>query len=298
MLILRPMTATATTTATAPFALLAVVVVSALLSGCESREEMCNAEIGDLYAQRIAPLLAEDRPKTCNQCHLAGVDLGLFQRDTPCETMACLVELDLVDLESPDDSRVLQWIGRARPDSALITQQVIDEEREGFREWIEHFAACDGAACVGVTCGPARNVGGCEVEQRSDMPVATADPADCSPIAREQAFLDRVYAWRGRCFPCHYDNSEFSDPLAPHWISGGGECGPASLTTMDNVLDLDVVDFANPEASLLLLKPLAEDQGGVMHGGHDKFVDTEDPTYQDFLAWIRYEASCRTMSTP
>src|SRR5690606_38693932 len=72
---------------------------------------------GELYAQRIAPLLKEDRPNSCSTCHLAGVDLGAFVRDDPCEAMACLREKGLADLDNPADSLILSWIARAEPDS-------------------------------------------------------------------------------------------------------------------------------------------------------------------------------------
>jgi hypothetical protein len=80
---------------------------------------------------------------------------------------------------------------------------------------------------------------------------------------------------------------------APRWIDGSDVCGPSSLTSMNNLLALDVVDFDQPEMSLLLRKPLAELAGGVVHGGHDKFEDTMDPAYVSFLSWIEYEKGCR-----
>ncbi|MCA9710530.1 MAG: hypothetical protein KDK70_32110, partial [Myxococcales bacterium] len=84
---------------------------------------VCSPEAGlELYERRIAPLLEDDRPSTCNQCHLAGVDLSLFLQDTPCATMACMVAEGLVDLDRPDDSLVLSWIERAEP-SGGITEQ-------------------------------------------------------------------------------------------------------------------------------------------------------------------------------
>jgi hypothetical protein len=239
--------------------------------------------------------LVEDRPKTCNQCHLSGVDLSIFVRDTPCETMACLVQLDLVDLDTPDDSLILSWIDRAMPDSTLITDQVIAAEHEAFLEWIVHTAECGGLeACGDVDCGPAEPGNACEVRGEGEMATTfEIDPTDCSPIAREETFLHEVYAFRGRCFPCHFIGSMYGPLEAPRWIDGSDVCGPSSLTSMNNLLALDVVDFDQPEMSLLLRKPLAELAGGVVHGGHDKFEDTMDPAYVSFLSWIEYEKGCR-----
>ena len=277
--------------------LVAVLLSVLTLPACTNDDGpngICREDSTELFDRRVAPILVEDRPSTCNQCHLSGVDLSLFVRDTPCETMSCLVQLELVDLESPDDSLILHWIDRAMPDSALITEQVISAEHEAFREWIVHTAECGGLdACGGVDCGPAEPGNQCEVREGSDAPPFELDPSDCSSIAREDAFLHEVYPYRGRCFPCHFIGSEYGPPEAPRWIDGSDVCGASSLASMNNLLELGVVDFDDPEMSLLLLKPLAEDQGGVVHGGHDKFADKDDMAYVSFLEWIRYEAGCR-----
>jgi hypothetical protein len=107
-------------------------------------------------------------------------------------------------------------------------------------------------------------------------------------LTRETLFRRRVYAWRGRCSPCHLDDTEVD---APKWITTGA-CELGSLTTMRDVLGRGLVDLDDPAASLLLLKPLAESAGGVMHGGHDKFAGVDDPAYVDFLSWISREAEC------
>jgi hypothetical protein len=143
----------------ATLALLFSVTLGAVAASCASRaggidkrEEsaLCLSQAGDLYQRKIAPLLATDRPKTCNQCHLSGIDLSLFVRDDMCETRACLLDLGLVDLENPDQSAVLGWIARAHPESELITQEVIDREYEAFQEFVEQIARCGGEARRGV----------------------------------------------------------------------------------------------------------------------------------------------------
>lgn len=245
----------------------------------------CSATPSELFTRRIAPLLASDRPKTCNTCHLSGVDLQLFVQETPCQTMACLDARGLVDLEDPRSSTVLQWISRADPASPLIDQGVIDEEYAAFLAWIEASAAC-GLCYTGATpCGePVAAT--CPADDPKNEP--KDDPGDCSPLTRETLFRHRVYAWRDRCYPCHFDNQDF---VAPKWIASGS-CELGSLTTMRNVLNGGLVDLNDPANSLLLLKPLAESAGGVKHGGDDKFADVNDPAYIDFLAWISREAAC------
>jgi hypothetical protein len=238
-----------------------------------------------LFEQRIAPLLATDRPKTCNTCHLSGIDLEMFVQETPCRTMACLDSRGLVDLEDPASSVVLRWISRADPDSPLISQQVIDEEYSAFLSWIEATASCGLCYTGDAPCGAPVAAECAKDEPAKDDP---EDPGDCSDLTREALFRHDVYAWRDRCSPCHVEGTSVD---APKWIATG-PCELASLTTMRNVLAARYVNLADPAASLLLRKPLAVDAGGVEHGGGDKFHSTEETAYRDFLAWIQREADC------
>src|SRR5690606_25781271 len=94
--------------------------------------QVCDESPGELYERRVAPLFSADNPSTCSQCHAGGVDLAAFLRPDACESMACLQDLGLVDLEHPERSVLLQWIERAQPESELITERVIDEEYAAF----------------------------------------------------------------------------------------------------------------------------------------------------------------------
>jgi hypothetical protein len=245
----------------------------------------CEAESDALYSQRIAPLLATDRPKTCNTCHLSGIDLDMFVQDSACQTMACLDAKGLVDLERPAESVVLQWISRADPASPLIDQGVIDEEYAAFLAWIEASASCGLCYTGDAPCG-AQTQEPCAADDPASEDYV--DPGGCEPVVREALFRHRVYAWRQRCAPCHFDDTTVE---APKWIATGG-CELGSLETMRNVFERDLIDHDDPAASLLLLKPLAESAGGVVHGGHDKFASVEDPAYVDFLSWLEREAAC------
>ena len=63
--------------------------------------------------------------------------------------------------------------------------------------------------------------------------------------------------------------------------------------TVDNLLESDYLDFNDPEESLILLKPLAEEKGGVEHGGGTKFSKRTDRLYIAMLRWINHVAACR-----
>lgn len=271
---------------------------AAALASCADQQEepageaACQLKPTRTFHERIEPLLAEQRVTTCNQCHLSGVDLSAFARATPCQTWACLVDQGLVDVETPRESKILSWIERASPDSELITSEVIAAERDAFRDWIDANAACP-QACAGVSCGepgagPTCDAGG----EDPPEPPAEEGTRGCSDIELEQAFYDDVYAWRGRCFPCHFD-TEANAEAAPRWLSAIGNCQTGSAASLKRVLGLGLIDTTDPKSSLLLQKPLGEKGGGVKHGGGAKFK-LDDATYQSFLRFATHYQSCNT----
>lgn len=253
--------------------------------------ELCDpADVDALYTKRIEPLLATERPKSCNQCHLAGIDLSSFVRETPCATLGCMTERGLVDLSAPSESVILDWIGRATPEG-LVTEELIAEEYAGFLTWIEAAAACDSCGELDDPCGEGEGEEGPAPCGAEEPPLEFEDPGDCDELTLEAVFRNKVYAWRDRCYPCHF-TSKPKPEEAPKWIEVGG-CELGSLATMRNVVKAGYVDLAAPSESLLLLKPLAEDAGGVVHGGHDKFGSPEDPAYVDLRYWIERESKCQ-----
>lgn len=258
----------------------------------------CFADTSAVYEQRIQPLLETDRPRTCNQCHLSGVDLGLFVRDSMCETRACLLANGLVDPDNVDDSLILTWIARAQPESELITEEVIAEEYQGFRDFLTQLVSCSNAACEGVTCSAVKGPGSCERQGEPSQVTLTDPETQCDSRSVEAAFQDSVFAWRDRCFPCHHDDQLDADKLAPRWIEVGGNCETAAVSTLRNVIDRGYVDPSAPEQSLLLLKPLPIGYGGVEHGGGAKFHDDTDSAYQSFLSFANYYAGCVDAGMP
>jgi len=71
-------------------------------------------------------------------------------------------------------------------------------------------------------------------------------------------------------------------------IRGTFELSPfdAKNVTFDFSQSRLQVNGADPAASALLLKPLAEGAGGAAHGGGEAFASTGDADYQTLLAWI------------
>ena len=252
-----------------------------LMLGCASpaAPDACSLDsIGDVFDRRVRPLLAGG-PSSCNQCHLSGVTLANYVRKDPCHTMACMALLGEVDLETPAASKILERIQRAEPQSALITQAVIDQEAAGMLAWIQHAAACP-TQCGDVAdpCGSGQP----DWAQPEDTPLGGCDEATLS-----QRFDALVFKWRGRCGACHIPSGG-TIAGAPAWVDF-----QSAERTMYNVLGMRSLDLVTPRLSPFLTKPLSvEHPDGVAHGGGDKFQDVSDPTYQDILQWITEYATC------
>lgn len=272
-------------------------MTAAALASCGDHDEppgevACQIKPSETFHERIEPLLVDGRMTTCNQCHLSGVDLSAFARETPCKTWACLVDQGLVNTSSPEDSKILGWIERASPDSDLITPQVIRAEHDAFQDWIEANAACP-SACAGVTCGDPGDGPTCSEEGDEPPEVPSGeDTRGCSDTELEQAFYDDVYSFRGRCYPCHYETELDADKDAPRWLSTVGNCQTGSAVSLKRALTLGLINVDQPSSSLLLLKPLDTYGGGIKHGGGTKFTKT-DPTYASFLRFIEHYAQCQ-----
>lgn len=291
--------------ASGSFLLAAVLLAAAAgASGCSDgdqdaeaareRSAACLADVGELYDRRIAPLLDAERPKSCNQCHLSGLDLGVFVRDSICGTRACLLERGLIDRDAPENSLILRWIARAEPESEVLTESVIVEEYEGFSEFVRAIAACGGESCEGVTCADSGAPEACsEAAPSVNQPRRVPEGTGCDPLSIERAFIDTAYAERGRCFPCHYPTEPKADVRAPRWLETRGGCEAGAATTLRNVIDSGYLDLDEPEQSLILLKPLDPTFGGGPHEGGVKFHDPNDLEYRTWLGFIEYLASCR-----
>jgi hypothetical protein len=254
----------------------------------------------ELYERRIEPLFEADRPKSCSQCHLSGLDLSLYQRETPCEMLVCLVSSGLVNTKRPEDSKLLGWVGRAEPESTLITERVVAEEYEGLRQWIEYNLRCD--TCKGVECPSTEGdykATYCEgtPELATGFDPASVDPGGCDRPAIETLYRNTIYSARGRCAPCHYTDHEFDEAkietAAPQWLDVTGECEEAVSRSLRVVEARGLMNLEDASQSLLLLKPLKKELGGIKHLGHEKFYSkTEDPAYVAFLYFIERYIAC------
>lgn len=312
-------------------------ILALILGGCMPRpsadppapaDEVLSCapdEAAFVYRQRIEPLVSGGRAASCNQCHLQGIDLSAFVRGDACQSMACLLSKEMVDFESPEDSRILGLIDRARGGP---TPAIAEEEHAGFLAWIRYSARCHAAACdpIADPCGlagdaavepPSVDAGPPSLDAALDAGVADAAPMDAAPPVDAQAPDMRRYdlvpdhlepcspgqlvtqfqlrvmiPWRRRCHHCHADDGLTRGIRgAPLWMVDR-EDFQAARETVQRILERGYVTPEAPDTSLILLKPLHQRYGGVEHGGGNKFTRDTDPAYLDFKSWTDAIARC------
>src|SRR6188474_2662843 len=65
-----------------------------------------------IFDKRIKPILQAEKPSSCAECHLSGVDLKDFIRPTQQATFASLVAGGMIDVKQPAESKLLKFIER------------------------------------------------------------------------------------------------------------------------------------------------------------------------------------------
>jgi hypothetical protein len=221
-----------------------------------------------IFQKRIVPILQAQRPSSCSECHLSGVDLKDYIRPTQPETFAALRDGGLIDVKTPAKSKLLQFIDRKPEKPSIVTEKIRAEESAAFRAWIE-AAVKDPTLAAAKTADPA---------------IGPKLPPEVIRHARQdrvlQSFLDNVWSEAGRCAACHSPDrnaqqvKKHGDHLS--WIKLRDP--QASLA---HLLENELIDLKEPEKSLLLLKPLNK----VEHGGGVKMT-MGDRTYQQFRRFI------------
>lgn len=248
--------------------LIAAAFVATLLAAGDTPQSV--------FESRIIPILKSPNPSSCIQCHLAGVDLKNYILPTPEATFASLRDQGLVDLDKPEQSKILRLIAMGGDDkrpAAAVSQKARAAEAEAFAAWIRAAAAdpafrslpkvAEGAA----KAGPGR-------------PIEVVRHARIDRLA--DTFRRTVWEMRFRCIGCHQQgNFEADKHAAKHgeqvyWFDKDG-----MEATMRRLTTGKLIDRERPDRSLLLLKPLNE----VKHHGGQKFA-YGDEGYKAFRTWI------------
>ncbi len=234
----------------------------------------------EVFEQRFLPIFKSNKPSSCVQCHLAGVDIKDYILPDADKTFRSLRDQGLIDLKKPEQSKILRLIqiGEETKSKASVHDKARKAEYEAFSEWVKACAA--------------------------DPVLSAAPKLDAKEVARPGkpdavirhgrkdrvlgSFETNVWAWRFRCMNCHTEGTPQNDKLLKEygervaWVKKGG-----AGATMDLLIASKLIDLEKPENSLLLRKPLGE-----KHEGGTKFVVGDD-AYKGFRTWIEDVAAIR-----
>ena len=251
---------------------LAVVGMSiALLLPTTSAEENTAYE---LFNKRITPILNSPNASSCAECHLSGVDLKNYIGDTQEQTFASLRNAGLIDVENPDQSKLLTFIHRTPKKPTPVGKKVRAEEYKAFREWIR-AAVRDPNLFAATT---------------EDDQLGPTLPIELIRHTRKGrvlgSFVENIWSEMGRCVNCHSpernrraigrNGRTTEDVDAISWIVPRDP-----EATLQKLIDTGNIDLESPDDSQVLTKPT----GFVEHGGGPKFSagSRTDKNFRRFL---------------
>jgi hypothetical protein len=116
---------------------------------------------------------------------------------------------------------------------------------------------------------------GCD---KTDTPFHPEPPGLEDPPLDRTMFMNQVLpVLNNLCVGCHGTGNH------PFPLTGGAD------PELDYYRAADQVEIDDPPASLLLLKPLHPDAGGVVHNAPAIFLSQSDPDFQILAAWASGE---------
>ncbi len=242
-----------------------------------AREEAAGkgaaGEASAIFDRRILPILKADNSSSCTQCHFAGVELRDYILEDQAKTFASLKAGGMIDVDDPDASKILRFIGRKPEKPDPLIEKVRRQELIAFRSWIR--AAVKAPELL---------------EATSDVEVGTTLPLEVIRHARKDrvlsSFVDNIWSEMGRCINCHSpdrnrskigrDGMTKEDVDAISWIVPHDPAG-----TLRELVDSGNIDLDDPASSAVLTKPASLEE----HGGGPKFL-TGSSTYRNFLRFL------------
>ena len=235
-----------------------------------------------VFEERIAPIFKSPNPSSCVACHLSSVDLKDYILPSSKETFLALRKQGLIDLDTPEKSKILTLINRGadkQTGPARVSAKQQKAEYEAFAAWIKACAVDPTLKGSAIPEGePLRELKPVEVVRHARMDRVL------------ESFERNVWAMRFRCMNCHTEGSPQNDKLRKEfgarvsWVKKEG-----AGATMDYLLASKLIDTKEPEKSLLLTKPLGTDK----HEGGIKFAPG-DQGYKAFRAWVDDVAAIKT----
>ncbi len=272
----------------------------------------------DLFNARILPIFHSPNPSSCVQCHLSAVDLKDYILPTSEGTFASLKAQELVDVDTPEKSKILKFITMKEKGydagENLIHADMRQAEYEAFAAWIK--ACC---ADPKLRALPAPKT------------VALAKPVRPEEVIRHSrrsrvvdSFERNIWSHRMRCFPCHtpyeIDENNPKHKLARKRMKEMEAKNGVQFTsrlklfkktpeaTMQAWIEssrdpgsdrLPLINIREPADSLIVLKPSARLPKKIGEGKFEKpsavipvshmgglKMHKGDFSYKSFIAWI------------
>ena len=237
-----------------------------------SEESVSGNEALAVFEKRILPIFQAKKPSSCTECHLSGVELKDYIQPDQAKTFASLVSVGLIDVEKPDDSKILRFINRSPEKPNLITDKVRQQEHDAFQAWIR--AAVKDPALLA---------------SKSSEAIGPQIPDEVIRHARKDrvlaSFIDNVWTEVGRCASCHSPDQN-QKQVKEHGEQVSWITLRDPQATLNHMIDAGVINADEPLESMLLTKPTMQ----VDHGGGQKLV-VGDQTYKQFRRFIDDYAS-------
>lgn len=227
------------------------------------------ADPSAIFKRRILPILNSPKASSCTECHLSGVDLKQYIHTDQATTFAALRKNGLIDVKTPEKSKVLTFIARKPQKPNPLTEKIRQQELAAFKAWL--LAAAKDPKLLKASA--------------DDKGIGTKLPPEVIRHARKDrvlsSFVDNVWPQIGRCIHCHSPGKnqrlvkKFGDRV--NWVVPHDPAG-----TLKNLVDAGNIDTDLPEKSSVLMKPL----GTEKHGGGPKFLAGGE-AHKRFLVFLR-----------
>lgn len=223
----------------------------------------------ELFQKRILPIMNAPNPSSCSECHLSGVDLKNYIHPTQSKTFASLRKQGLININDPEQSKILEFIARApKSGTTPVSEKVRQQELEAFKSWI--VAAVKSPALL-------------DAKFNGDLLNGNL-PNEVIRHARKDrvihSFVENVWSEVNRCAACH--SPDRNQKQVEKW---GEEVSWITLrnpkATMDHMLKHGIINPTKPLESTLLTKPTMQ----VEHGGGLK-MSVGDRTYRQFQQFL------------
>ncbi|MDG1893685.1 MAG: hypothetical protein P8J37_02135 [Fuerstiella sp.] len=231
-------------------------ILSAVVTSASADDEAL-----ELFKRRITPILRSTNPSSCSEWHLSGVDLKNYIGDTQEQTFASLRSAGLINMQKPDESKLLTFIHREPKNATPVSRKARQQEFTAFRAWVR-AAVKDPAVASAKT--------------DSDQ----LGPKVALEVIRHGrrgrvvgSSIQNIWSEMGRCVNCHSpelnrkqigrNGKTKEDVDAISWIVLRD---PSA--TLQKLVDSGNIDLEDPDASPVLAKPVGLEE----HGGGPRFA--------------------------